>query len=159
MKRIYGDIFKGKWDVLAHCVNLHHVWGAGIVVPIKRLYPEAFGADLDTKKSDSDKLGSFSFADCGDKRIYNLYAQIGIGNDGKPLNRNCRYDCLFDSLYLACQDIVNNPLSSVEDRKTVFAVPMIGAGLAGGNARIVEAIFETVEDCFSEKIEFHRYAF
>lgn len=157
MQKIYGDIFEGKWDVLGHCVNLHHVWGAGIVVPIKKLYPEAFGADLDTKKSDNAKLGNFSFADCGDKRIYNLYAQVGIGNDGKPLNRNCQYDFLFDSLYCACEDIIDNPLASVVDRKTIFAVPMIGCGLAGGKPVIVEAIIQEVERYFSDHIEFHRY--
>jgi O-acetyl-ADP-ribose deacetylase (regulator of RNase III) len=67
---IKGDIFKGKWDVLCHCANLYHTWGAGIVLPLKKLYPEAFQADLKTKYGDKVKLGKFSHADIGIQRIY-----------------------------------------------------------------------------------------
>jgi O-acetyl-ADP-ribose deacetylase (regulator of RNase III) len=155
MKIINGDIFKGEWDALGHCCNLFHTWGAGIVIPIKKLYPEAYKSDCETESGDLSKLGSFTYADCGAKRIYNLYGQVGIGNDGKPLNRNCQYDFIFDALYKACEDIVYNPI--VEDGKTIFALPAIGCGLAGGRLSIIEAIIQEVEKDFAEHIEFHLY--
>jgi O-acetyl-ADP-ribose deacetylase (regulator of RNase III) len=155
MKIINGDIFKGEWDALGHCCNLFHTWGAGIVIPIKKLYPEAYKSDCETESGDLSKLGSFTYADCGAKRIYNLYGQVGIGNDGKALNRNCQYDFIFDALYKACEDIVYNPI--VEDGKTIFALPAIGCGLAGGRLSIIEAIIQEVEKDFAEHIEFHLY--
>jgi O-acetyl-ADP-ribose deacetylase (regulator of RNase III) len=155
MKIINGDIFKGEWDALGHCCNLFHTWGAGIVIPIKKLYPEAYKSDCETESGDLSKLGSFTYADCGAKRIYNLYGQVGIGNDGKPLNRNCQYDFIFDALYKACEDIVYNPI--VEDGKTIFALPAIGCGLAGGRLSIIEAIIQEVEKDFAEHIEFNLY--
>jgi O-acetyl-ADP-ribose deacetylase (regulator of RNase III) len=155
MKVINGDIFKGDWDALGHCCNLYHTWGAGIVVPIKKLYPEAFQADYETIRGDEDKLGRFSFADIGQKRIYNLYGQVGIGNNGHPLNRNCQYDFIFNALYKACDHIVANPI--VEGEKTIFALPAIGCGLARGRLRIIEAIIQEVEKDFVEFVEFNLY--
>ena len=155
MKIINGDIFKGEWDAFGHCCNLFHTWGAGIVIPIKKLYPEAYKSDCETESGDLSKLGSFTYADCGAKRIYNLYGQVGIGNDGKPLNRNCQYDFIFDALYKACEDIIYNPI--IEDGKTIFALPAIGCGLAGGSLSIIEAIIQEVEKDFAEHIEFHLY--
>jgi len=155
MKIINGDIFKGEWDALGHCCNLFHTWGAGIVVPIKKLYPEAYVADLATSKNSQNKLGDFSFADVKQKRIYNLYGQVGIGNDNKPLNRNCQYDFIFNALYRACDHIVANPI--VEGEKTIFALPAIGCGLAGGRLSIIEAIIQEVEKDFVEFVEFNLY--
>lgn len=155
MKTIQADIFTGEWDAIGHCANLYHTWGAGIVVPLKKKYHQAFVADRATPYGDSKKLGFFSFADVEEKRIYNLYAQVGIGNDGKPLNRNCQYDFLFDSLYQACDHLVENPI--VEKEKYVFALPyLIGCGLASGKEKIVLAIIEEVEKCFP-KVEFNLY--
>jgi O-acetyl-ADP-ribose deacetylase (regulator of RNase III) len=151
MKMIKQDVFKGQWDILIHCCNLYHVWGAGIVVPIKKMFPEAFAADLDTAKGDPNKLGEYSLARSGDKQIANLYAQVGIGNRGHPLDRNFRYDHFYDALFKLCED---SPEKTNE--KLVIAVPdMVGCGLAGGDRRIVLAILEQIENRFFDKVEFH----
>lgn len=147
MKIIKQNIFDGNWDILVHVCNIYHTWGAGIVVPIKKLYPEAYYEDLATKYGDEQKLGYFSYACIGDKKIVNLYAQVGIGNNGDPLNRNLRYDALFDALYRLCVIIGGKP--------TVIGVPdMIGCGLAGGSRKIVLAILEDLEDNW-DNIEFN----
>jgi O-acetyl-ADP-ribose deacetylase (regulator of RNase III) len=151
---INGDIFKGEWDVFCHCANLYNTWGSGIVIPLRRLYPESFHADLKTINGDDSKLGTFSYADIGSKRIYNLYGQIGIGNNGNPLDRNCQYDKIYDAMYLACCHLTNNP--TVEDRNHVFALPMIGCGLAGGKWPVVRGIVEAISEDF-KNINFHIY--
>jgi O-acetyl-ADP-ribose deacetylase (regulator of RNase III) len=151
MKIIKQDIFEGQWDVLIHCCNLYHIWGAGIVVPIKRKFPEAFDADLKTSKGDLNKLGEYSLAYSGGRRIANLYAQIGIGNRGHPLDRNFRYDYFYDALFKLCEDLPKEP-----NKKLVVAVPdMVGCGLAGGDRQIVTTILDRIEHRFSEKVEFH----
>jgi len=155
MKIINGDIFKGEWNALGHCCNLYHTWGAGIVVPIKKLYPEAYVADLTSPKGSENKLGDYSFVDTEGKRIYNLYGQVGIGNNGHPLNRNCQYDFIFNALYRACEHIVANLI--VKGGKTIFALPAIACGLAGGRLSIIEAIIQEVEKDFVEFVEFQLY--
>lgn len=146
MKHIKQDIFEGWWDILVHVCNLYHMWGAGIVVPIKKRFPEAYQADLESPKGDIQKLGYYSCADIGKVKIVNLYAQRGIGNDGSPLNRNLLYDKLYDALYRLCLTI---------HQPTVIGVPdMIGCGLAGGKREIVLAILQSLEYDFPD-IEFH----
>jgi O-acetyl-ADP-ribose deacetylase (regulator of RNase III) len=152
MKIIKGDIFKGEWDAIGTCCNIYCTWGAGIVIPLKKLYPEAFQADLKTIKGDKGKLGGFSFAQIGEKTIYNLYGQTGIGNDGNPLNRNCQYDFIFDSLYRSCEHLCKTNFES----KLIYGLPKIGAGLGGGDWHIIKSIIEVVESKFTN-IEFNIY--
>lgn len=154
MKTIIGDIFDGEMDYLIHCANLFHTWEAGFVLPLRKLYLEAYLADKASPKGDSLKLGLYSYAVVkgGKMTVVNLYAQMGIGNDGDPLNRNLQYDFLFDALYRLCAQIQENDTKD----KVVIGSPEIGCGLAGGRIRIVSAIFEELESMFP-KIEFHLY--
>lgn len=154
MRIVEADLFSGEMDVICHCANLHGVWGAGFVLPLKKRYPEAYQADLATLKGDNSKLGFYSSAvvNGGKLTIVNLYAQMGIGNDGNPLNRNAQYDFLFDALYRLCSDISEK----AEKEKTIIGCPEICCGLAGGRPRIVYAIIEEVEKMFP-KVEFHLY--
>jgi O-acetyl-ADP-ribose deacetylase (regulator of RNase III) len=155
MKEIKGDLFEGEMDILATCCNSYCVMGAGIAKQLKQRYPEAYEADLATKVLGDNKLGSYSNIRSHDGKliIVNLYGQIGIGNDGDPLNRNAQYDLLFDALYrLAVKVTKVRP-----NQKIVIGVPKLGAGLAGGAWRIIEAILLTIEEMFPD-IEFHVYS-
>ena len=155
MKIIHGDIFEGQWDAMGHCANLHHTWGAGIVIPLRKKFLKAYEADLLTQKGSRAKLGSFSYADVGNQRIYNLYGQVGIGNNGHPLDRNCQYDFIFDSLYLSCQHL-NDTAKEWKNRKIIYALPQIACGLAGGKISIIGAIIQEVENDWPN-IEFNLY--
>ena len=148
MKQINGDIFKGDWNGICHVANCFHTWGGGFVIPLKRLYPSAYQADLQTEKG-YKKLGTFSFAEVSDKHtIFNLYGQVGIGNDGDPLNRNCRYDYIFNSVYRVCQ-FIDQKYNPTEESPYTLAFPyLIGCGLAGGSIKIVESVLEDVEKRF-----------
>lgn len=149
MITIKGDLFEGEWCGMCHIANCFHIWGAGIVVPLKKRYPSAYDADLQTE-TNYGKLGQFSFAKQLDNRIvFNLYAQKGVGNDKRPLNRNCLYDKVFDCVFRVCEFIeaTQNP---TQDRPFILAFPhMIGCGLAGGSVDIVESILKDVESRFA----------
>ena len=155
MKEIKGDLFEGEMDILAHVSNSYCVMGAGVAKQIKERYPEAYEADLATKDIGDCKLGHYSKATVKDGKltIVNIYGQVGIGNDGDPLNRNAQYDFLFDALYRLATEIINQ----FPTEKIVIGLPdMISCGLAGGVRRIVVAILLTIEEYFPE-IEFHVY--
>jgi hypothetical protein len=155
MKTIEADIFTGEYDYLVHVANLFHTWGGGFVVPLKKKYPDAYQADLATPKGESNKLGCYSSAVVNDGKliVVNLYAQMGIGNDGNPLNRNLQYDFLYDCLYRLCEQITEEE----EKEKVIIGVPsLIGCGRAGGSERIVLAILADIEEKFP-KVEFNVY--
>jgi hypothetical protein len=89
-------------------------------------------------------MGHSSYAILPDNRgVINLYGQIGVGNDGNPLNRNCSYDYLYDAIYRAC-----DTLCKLESPFTI-GIPMGMASVrAGGSWIIVEAILKDIESKF-----------
>jgi len=164
MKQIDGDIFLGEWNGMVHCANLYHTMGGGIARIIHRDYPEAYEADRKTQRSDISKLGHFSYAKivrsavsltskCRIFEIFNLYGQLGIGSDGKPMNRNARYDAIHDGVWRICEFL----LALYPNEKYTLAFPYkMASDLAGGDWNIVSAILQSVESHFPN-IEFHIY--
>lgn len=123
---------------IVHCANLWHTMGAGIAAAIAKKYPEALEADKETPHGDECKLGGFSVAKTwDDKRVVNLYGQVGIGNDGHPIRRNLRYDSFYDALYRFKSRLEKCP----SQKSWPIGIPaMIGCGLAGGDWEIVRSI-------------------
>lgn len=80
-----GNLLKQS-DLYAfiHSANCQCTMGSGVAKEVKETYPEVYEADLKTKKGDSSKLGSFSFAKTKDGKVgYNLYGQDKYGYDSK----------------------------------------------------------------------------
>ena len=148
MQLINKNIFDGEWHGMVHCANLYHTFGAGIAKQIKIKYPEAYKADCESTHGDKLKLGFFTFSDeVENKTIYNLYGQIGIGNDKNPLKRNCQYDFIHDGIWRICEFI----LDSKDDKPYCLAIPHgMGCGLAGGEWSIVYSILEYIESQFAD---------
>jgi O-acetyl-ADP-ribose deacetylase (regulator of RNase III) len=150
MEYIKGDLLDSViWDAAMHCANLHTTMGSGVAYFLKKKWPEVYAADIeyDTNFLDPDqKLGKFSQAILPDnRRVYNLYGQIGIGNDGNPMNRNCSYDNLYNAMYRACEDLTQER----KDSPYVVGVPKLGCGLAGGSWNVVEGMLKDLEEKFS----------
>ena len=104
-----GNLLDSDSKFIAHCANVHCTMGAGVALALANKWPEVAAADKTTEHTAiCNKYGRYSRADLPDGRaVYNLYAQIGVGNDGTPLNRNARYDLLFDrplSSLAGCSD-------------------------------------------------------
>lgn len=153
MKLINQNIFDGEWHGMVHCANLYHTFGAGIAKQIKIKYPSAYQADCETPKGSEKKLGTYSSSHENDKSIYNLYAQVGIGNDGDPLKRNCRYDHIHDAMWLVCEYIIDTK----GNLPYILGIPYgMGCGLAGGEWSIVYSILEFIENQFPD-IHFRIY--
>lgn len=132
---VKGDLIKiakkGYFDAIAHGCNSFCVMGAGIALGIKHTFPEAYAADLKTKKGDIDKLGTISFATINELTVFNCYTQYDTGiKDGKiPLS----YEALESSL---------KKVKSKTDGCAI-GMPLIGYGLAGGDLiPILEIIFK-----------------
>jgi len=137
---------KGAVDMIAHCANCMNSMKSGIAPQIVQAFPWAGEADLATVRGDRSKLGGLTFAIASEEQydstpyncpaVFNLYGQYGFWN-----RRENKRDLDYDALYNAFEAMQNKLVFSNYQHLTI-GLPGIGAGLAGGNWRIISAIIE-----------------
>lgn len=136
IEEIQGDVFKSKEKVLIHGCNCFCNWGAGVAKRMRELYPQAYEMDLISQRGDKNKLGHFTWwtgvHHYYDQQIVvvNLYSQYMYGRDKVHAD------------YKAIQE----GLEEIEFvwRGSTFAMPKIGAGLAGGDWNKIKDIITDV---------------
>lgn len=144
MKTIKGDLVKlaieGKFDVIIHGCNCFCTMGAGIAKTLKTEFPEAFKADMATKKGDKLKLGNFTYADTirneHSIKVINAYTQFNYSGKGIKAD------------YKAIRNVFKKLKFQFTGQR--FGFPLIGAGLAGGDWEIIFKIISEElknEDC------------
>jgi O-acetyl-ADP-ribose deacetylase (regulator of RNase III) len=138
MKHIIGDIIEmgleNKIDVLIHGCNCFHTMGAGIAFGIKKTFKEAYEADLKTAYGDKSKLGSYSQAITESGLIIiNAYTQF----TPSPVES----DKLLQERYKAIESCLLGV--SEEFPSSRIGIPYIGAGLAGGDWKVIQPIIES----------------
>ena len=135
MKYIDGDIIKlakeGNFDVIGHGCNCFLTMGAGLALKIKQTWPSVAMADACTKKGDKTKLGTFTFLDTfetNELTILNLYTQFG-------------YDSFVPQVdYSAIRECMAGIKKRYSGKR--IGLPLIGAGLGGGDWNIISQIIE-----------------
>ncbi|QEQ94843.1 hypothetical protein pEaSNUABM56_00043 [Erwinia phage pEa_SNUABM_56] len=136
-----GDLIKaaqsGEVNVIAHGCNCYCTMGSGIAPLIKKAFPEAYAADLKTKKGDLDKKGTLSWGQSGEVTIANLYSQGGYWGRNEGI-RDLDYDALYDSL-VRFAGLAKN----IRGNETRIGLPKIGAGLAKGDWEVIETMIKT----------------
>lgn len=134
---INGDIIKralnGEFDIIVHGANCFNTMGAGVALQIKNTFPSAYHADCETEAGDFNKLGNYTEAKVklkngNDLIIINAYTQYDHKVDEKPFD--------YDAFTLICKKIRFN----YGDKK--IAMPLIGAGLAGGSWDVISEIIQ-----------------
>lgn len=136
IEEIQGDVFKAKEQVLIHGCNCHNAMGAGIAKKIREIYTGAWLVDQKTLWGDKNKLGTYSFWSgqhfCYNQNItvINLYSQYKYGHT---------------EVY-ADYEAIRKGLETLEFvyRGASFAMPRIGAGLAGGDWATIKKIIKDV---------------
>lgn len=143
IKEITQDIFSTPCHAIIHQANCMHTMGSGIAAFIRENFPEAYLADLKTKKGDPAKMGTFSYAKVQNpkfpnaKLIMNLYSQFDFSRDA----RHTRYDSMVDGL-ISIRDAFRKKANG---EKRTLAIPYrIGSNRGGGDWVIVRAIIESV---------------
>jgi len=158
MKLIQGDLIKlakeGHFDVIVHGCNCFCTMGNGIARTIKDQFPQAYAADLETKKGDRTKLGTFSRATAEDDfgntfEIFNAYTQYNYGGG----NDLFEYDAFLHFLNNVAQH--ERLLQAMKMPALRYGFPLIGCGLAGGDKiRILAMIEEVLADVDVTVVEF-----
>lgn len=117
-----------QFDVIGHGCNCLHSMGAGIAKAIADRFPDALAADLATPLRDRAKLGTYSKAHIAelDLTVLNIYSQFKKAGP-RPKVR-------YEAVEQAARAI------AVEFAGKRLGLPMIGAGLAGGDWLIIKEI-------------------
>lgn len=145
---VKGDVVaalkNGEIDVLVHGVNCKGKMNSGIAKQIREEFPKVFeeykfyvyantpfsyeGEDLS-----ADLLGNTQTARVDKfKFIVNAFTQDDCGYDGKMF---CSYDAINTCMKRIKEDATGN---------VKIGMPKIGAGLGGGDWKVIEAIINSV---------------
>jgi len=127
-----GNLLDVQTGVIAHGVNCQGVMGSGVALAIRQKYPEVYTkySLLCSKNSDIDLLGNYQFVSVGENlSVVNLFTQL---NYGRSATRYISYDAI-DDAFRGCFSLLDNE---------TLNIPYIGAGLGGGNWKIISSIIE-----------------
>ncbi|MCP4341343.1 MAG: phosphatase [Desulfobulbaceae bacterium] len=139
MEVIKGDLLKfadeGLFDVIIHGCNCFRTMGAGIAKSIKEKYPQAYLEDYNSLLPPIKKLGKITSVYVDGLYVVNAYTQYHFATTrsyGGYKVRQAHYEAI---------------ARAFEQIKLNFAgmrigYPMIGAGLAGGDWRIISTIID-----------------
>jgi O-acetyl-ADP-ribose deacetylase (regulator of RNase III) len=127
-----GDIFASDEKRIAHGVNCSGGFGSGIAKAIAEKYPMVRDAYLYRYNTCGWRLGHVQLLGVGDgsgREIANCATQQRYGkpDEGPYVS------------YQAIREVIRDLIRSWPDG---FAIPKIGAGLAGGNWDIISKIIE-----------------
>ena len=137
-----GDLLKAfeehKVDRIAHGVNCSGGFGSGIAGQIALKYPTVKWDYLIQMKKGIN-LGEIYGSIVGDNRIiYNCATQLKYGRH--PLDEKLGMYCSYDAIKSVALELeMISRLCHVS-----IGIPKIGAGLAGGDWNVIEAIFKEV---------------
>ena len=137
MKLIKGNITEGidQPCIIMHGCNCFHTMGAGVARYLANKWPEVLTADKMTPYGAIEKLGTISTAFIRHEKsaiiVANCYTQYRYGRKHRHANYEAIYRCLEEV----------KAFSNYHHIKNIRSVK-IGCSLAGGDWRIVEAMFK-----------------
>jgi O-acetyl-ADP-ribose deacetylase (regulator of RNase III) len=146
MKYVDGDLIKlakeGKFDVIGHGCNCFSNMGAGIAKAIREEFPDAYTADkFGGRTGDKNKLGTFTKFEYPNLTVLNLYTQFQYGTQ--------TIEVVYPAIRM-CMKAIKENYSGKR-----IGLPMIGAGLGGGDWNIISQIIE--EELRDEDVTIVRY--
>lgn len=129
IKYIKGDLFQTEVSTIVHGCNAQGVMGSGVAKIVRERYYKAYKRYLAYYQSGLMEVGDCIAVTTNGKTIINAVTQEYYGRDG---NRYVSYDAVAEVM-----KVINR--SKIEE----VAMPMIGAGLGGGDWNVIEAIIQS----------------
>lgn len=135
----YGNALDVPTGIIVHGCNCQGVMGAGIALEVKNRFPMAFHEYDRVHRSRGLKLGEICFAEVApNKFIINANTQEGYSRVGRQVSYDAIADCFTEVVKLA------KTLETHRGVKLEIIFPMIGAGLGGGDWKVISAIIDAV---------------
>lgn len=150
-RTIKGDLVKlaqaGEFSVIVHGCNCFCAMGSGIAPQIAKAFPLAEEEDNGTAKGDVGKLGTYSVAYIVETGLYVINAYTQFTFTGR---KHGKVDLDYNALREAFETMNSDIPEAVEFLDVVdpelqlgkkpIGIPMIGAGLAGGDWNLISKI-------------------
>lgn len=133
-----GNLMEAEEPIIAHGCNAQGVMGSGVAAAIKKFYPEAFTEYRYQHEQYGLMLGDVIWVRCGQKIILNCITQDFYGR--KEGTRYADYDAI-----RKCFKHINFMNTHDDEKYDSIALPLIGAGLGGGDWSVIAPIIE--EEC------------
>lgn len=125
------DVTEGH--LISGC-NAQGVMGSGVALAIKNKYPLAYQDYRDIYEDEGLELGTaYPCMPTTKLVIWNAITQEYYGRPG----RNCSYDAID-----TCFADINAAVLSLDEVVKEIHIPLLGAGLGGGNWEIIREIIE-----------------
>lgn len=149
IKYVKGDLFKTDIKCIAHGCNTAGVMGSGVAAIVRKKFPLTYkgyvqyckpqdceAEGLETQAQRSEKLlGQSWYNQEKGILILNMFTQ---GDFSRAFGTDKRY-ASYDAIQTCFQE-ANDYIKQRPEKK--LAIPMIGAGLGGGDWDIIEKIIE-----------------
>lgn len=147
VKKKTGDLLEmfknGEVSLIAHGANCMKVMGAGIAKQIAENFPEVVEVDNNFPLPALYRLGDYSVVQTEHGTILNFYTQLKPGS-------NFEYSALKACLKKLSMEAVRTN-SYIE-----LAVPMIGAGIGGGDWEIIEKLLHLQENLLITVVKYDK---
>lgn len=149
IKYVKGDLFTTDIKCIAHGCNTAGVMGSGVAAVVKKKFPDTYrqyaeyckprnfkaeGLETQAERS-ADILGQSFYNQEKGVMILNMFTQ---GDWSRAFGTDMRY-ASYDAIDLCFRE-ANEFIKNYEDKR--LAIPMIGAGLGGGDWDVIEKIIE-----------------
>ena len=132
-----GDALHSGDGLVIHGCNCLCTMGSGFAAQVHKECPNAWSADQRTLYGDKNKLGSFTYGvERSGMIVVNAYTQYAFTRTSVDLD----YPALEESI----RSIVDYFLRTYN--VTVFSMPKIGCGLAGGDWNIVKEMLTDISE-------------
>jgi O-acetyl-ADP-ribose deacetylase (regulator of RNase III) len=144
-----GNITDVKQGYIVHGVNCQRAMNSGVAKAIRDTYPKVYDDYMEYLKEygDYDPLGTVNFVEVSQLLVVaNAFTQNFYGKDGK---RYVSYDAVEKCFSKINREIMSDPMQLYEDAGIFYHhihIPKIGAGLGGGNWKIIESIINETMD-------------
>lgn len=144
MKIIYktGDLLEAEESHIMHGCNAQGVMGSGVAKLIREKYPQAFEFYAKTHREGGLKLGQTIWVKCDPHTVINAITQERYGTD----RRHADYPAIRKAMKQV--NAHAKMTQEIESARKVLgivdtvAMPLIGAGLAGGSWAVISSIIE-----------------
>jgi O-acetyl-ADP-ribose deacetylase (regulator of RNase III) len=135
-----GDLFSTDIYTIIHGCNAQGVMGSGVAKIVREQFPYAYDEYVERHSETGLILGDFicvpatNIVTKEQKMIVHAITQNLFGKDEQ---RYVSYDAVAEAMYNINRQWKNH------STETHVAMPQIGAGLGGGDWRVIEAIIES----------------
>lgn len=130
---VKGDVTKAKEDVIAHGVNCKGAMGSGVALALLKRWSAVREQYMVKHQSEGWRLGDIQFVEVsGGKVVANCATQKSYLPRGK-----------LHADYEAIQKVMDQLAFYCAYNNKTLAIPKIGAGLAGGDWKIIKKIINS----------------